>query len=137
MLHKISYKLKSQARDLILFAFVTSALAFNGGFNTALAVPPHPDLKAKIESGEIALPPFLKNYSALKARGVCGGSISNAPGELLKRSERFRSATIVCGGGFPRAGHSGGFQRPDKLGRHGVFRHNAFRQQTGHCARLL
>ncbi|MCH7878148.1 MAG: hypothetical protein IH914_02400, partial [candidate division Zixibacteria bacterium] len=84
MLHEISYKLKTQARDLILFVFVTSAFALSGGFNTAQAVPPHPDLKAKIESGEIALPPFLKNYSALKARGVCGSSISNAPGELLK-----------------------------------------------------
>lgn len=76
--------LKSAPQDFLAGALGALALLIGLQFSSALAAPPHPDLKARIESGEIEAPPFLKNYNALRAQGVCDKCISNAPGKLMK-----------------------------------------------------
>ncbi len=92
MLHKIIDSIMNHAQSYLALSLGALIFAIGISFDAALAAPPHPDLKARIESGEIEVPPFLKNYNELRAQGVCDVCISNAPGKLLKNNTSGASA---------------------------------------------
>ncbi len=56
------------------------------------ASPPSPQLKARIDAGEIEKPPFMKNIDALHARGLCSPAKVNAVATVMKRVQALRKA---------------------------------------------
>ncbi|MBN4057195.1 M6 family metalloprotease domain-containing protein, partial [bacterium AH-315-J21] len=57
------------------------------------AAPPSPQLKARIDAGEIAKPPFMENLEFLHAKGVCSPAKVNAVKTVMRRAQALRNAS--------------------------------------------
>lgn len=72
----------------IVGAALLVALCASGVYSS----PPHPDLQARIKSGEIEPPPFLKNLEENHKKGICTGSAHNAAAHTLAQARFFKAA---------------------------------------------
>jgi len=95
-MHRLKSITMSPVRGILslIFLGLLTGTPFTG---RTLASPPSPQLRERINNGEIEKPPFLKNLKALHAKGVCSPSVVNAVQSAMLKAQALRIANGANG----------------------------------------